>query len=669
MSIDKSKSSDGISLERRYQLLVESIKDYAIYMLSPEGIVNSWNAGAQHFKGYTAKEIVGQNFSRFFTPEDLAAGLPAHALQIALNQGQFESEGWRVRKDGSRFWAHVVIDPIHDESGKFIGFAKITRDVTTKKVAQDALRDSEARFRFLVNGVTDYAIYMLSPTGEITNWNAGAQRIKGYTEQEVIGTHFSRFYTEEDNLQKAPTRALETASREGKFEAEGWRVRKDGSRFWAHVVIDSVHDQHGDLLGFAKITRDVTQQRESAIKLEETRLALVQSQKMESIGKLTGGIAHDFNNLLQGIMGNLDLLRLRIALGQTAELGHHLDAAISGVKRSAALTHRLLAFARRQTLQAKPVDVNLLVQAIMDLLQRSVGPDIAIHVNAEEGLWWTHCDQNQLENALLNLVINARDAMPEGGRVSIHASNVLQQGTAANQPMSRIPPGDYVRLSISDTGSGMTPEVLKQACEPFFTTKPFGEGTGLGLSMVHGFITQSDGYVSIDSALGKGTTINLYLPKHVALSEALLLNEIQEAIPAVSKKRLEVLIVDDEEAVRTMLTEMLQQFGYAPLAATDGHDGLHLLEARPQLDLLITDIGLPGGMNGRQLANAARQIKPELKILLISGYADPAVIEKDPLPSGMQFLMKPFAMDTLLSMVQSMTDSEPGKKQEEPLDK
>jgi PAS domain S-box-containing protein len=275
----------------RLQIFISSVTDYAIYMLSPIGTVVSWNAGAERFKGYTAGEIVGQHFSRFYTEEDRAVDLPTRALQTAAATGKFEAEGWRVRKDGTRFWASVVIDPIRDQSGVLIGFAKITRDISDAKAAKEELRASEERFRMLVQGVTDYAIYMLSPDGLITNWNSGAYRIKGYVEEEVVGTHFGRFYTEEDRTSGLPERALRLAREQGRFEAEGWRVRKGGQRFWAHVVIDPIRTQLDELVGFAKVTRDITERREAAAQLDHAKEKVHQSQKLEALGKLTGGVA------------------------------------------------------------------------------------------------------------------------------------------------------------------------------------------------------------------------------------------------------------------------------------------------------------------------------------------------------------------------------------------
>ncbi len=302
-----SQTEDG-----RYRLLIEAITDYAIYMLDPNGFVTSWNPGAQRFKGYVADEIIGQHFSRFYTQQDRDTDLPMRALQVALRDGKFEAEGWRVRKDGTKFWAYVVIDPIHLHGGELVGFAKITRDLTERKAAEDALRKSQEEFKLLVQGVTDYAIYLLDKEGRVSNWNLGAQRIKGYLPGEIIGSHFSRFYTDEDKAAGEPQKALDTVRKTGRFEKEGWRVRKDGSRFWAHVIIDAIRDEDGELLGYAKITRDITERKETQQKLEKTRDALLQAQKMDAIGHLTGGIAHDFNNLLMAIQGSLELMRKRL---------------------------------------------------------------------------------------------------------------------------------------------------------------------------------------------------------------------------------------------------------------------------------------------------------------------------------------------------------------------
>ena len=334
--------------------------------------VTTWNPGAQKFKGYTAEEIIGQHFSRFYTEEDQKSGLPARALETAAREGKFEAEGWRVRKDGTRFWAYVIIDPIRRPSGEIIGFAKITRDLTERKAAEQVLRQSEEQFRLLVQGVSDYAIYLLDPDGRVSNWNLGAQRIKGYFPNEIIGQHFSRFYTEEDRAAGVPEEALETAKKVGRFEREGWRVRKDGSRFWAHVIIDAIRDEGGDVIGFAKITRDITERKEAQEKLEKAREFSLQSQKLEAIGQLTGGIAHDFNNLLSAVLGSLEMLRKRLPDDPRAIA--LLENAAQGAQRGTTLTKRMLAFARNYELKLEVTGIPELVRGMTELLQRSVGP-------------------------------------------------------------------------------------------------------------------------------------------------------------------------------------------------------------------------------------------------------------------------------------------------------
>ena len=359
------------------------------------------------------------------------------------------------------------------------------------------LAETERRFRLLVESVTDYAIYMLDPSGNVVNWNPGAQRIKGYAREEVLGQHFSRFYTDEDRSLGVPARALETAATSGKYETEGWRVRKDGSRFWASVVINAIHDSKGELIGFAKVTRDLTERRAAEEQLRQV-------QKMESVGQLTGGVAHDFNNLLTVIIGNLDALQrhLREPAPDIERLKRSADNAMRGARRGESLTQRLLAFSRQQPLEPRPVDIGRLVAGMSDLLRRTLGEQIAIETALSGGLWQVEVDPNQLEIAILNLAVNARDAMPDGGKLTLETANVfLDHAYAAGQ--SEVVPGQYVQLAISDSGAGMTPEVQAKAFDPFFTTKDVGQGTGLGLSQVYGFVKQSRGHVKIYSEVGR----------------------------------------------------------------------------------------------------------------------------------------------------------------------
>ena len=598
----------------RFELLVQSVTDYAIYMLSTNGTIVSWNAGARRFKGYEADEIVGQHFSRFYTPEDQAAGIPALALETAERDGRFEAEGWRVRKDGGRFWASVVIDPIRDPTGTLIGFAKVTRDLTERRAGEEALKASEERFRLLVESVTDYAIYMLDPVGTITSWNAGAARFKGYTADEILGQNFSRFYSEADRMAGIPSRALETASREGRFEAEGWRIRKDGSRFWANVVIDAIRSPMGELLGFAKVTRDLTERRETQLALEEAREAIFQSQKMDAIGKLTGGVAHDFNNLLAVIVGSLDLARQRLETG--GDISRYIDNAMTAADRGATLTQRMLAFARRQELKLGSVDCIALVRNMAGLLKSTLGSTVTIETRFPLSLSSAHADPAQLELALLNLAVNARDAMPGGGRIIVEGSEAHLQ----TEQRPDLPTGDYIRLSVIDEGEGMDEDTLARAREPFFTTKGIGKGTGLGLSMVHGFAEQCGGSLIISSERGSGTTVSLWLPVATDEEDAIDDEHQGQSPVATSDQPLVILAVDDDDLVLTNTAGMLEELGHTVFQAGSGADAMRML-AEGEVDLVITDHAMPH-MTGAQLADALDESHPGLPVIIITGYAE-----------------------------------------------
>ena len=385
--------------------------------------------------------------------------------------------------------------------------------------------------------------------------------------------------------------------------------------------------------------------------------ALAQSQKMEAVGQLTGGLAHDLNNMLTGIVGSLERMQTRLARGQADQLGRYIDIARQGTERAAALTHRLLAFSRRQTLDPKPTGINGLISGMVELIRSTVGPAIAIEVAGAEELWPTLCDPHQLENALLNLCINARDAMPQGGHLLIETANTRLDPAAA-AALREAAPGDYVTLCVTDTGVGMPGEVIARAFDPFFTTKPLGEGTGLGLSMVYGFVQQSGGNVQIVSEVGRGTTVRLYLPRYEGPREAA---EGEPAQPATEQANPHqtVLVVDDEPAIRMLVTEALTDLGYELLEAPDGPAGLRLLRSTPRISLLVTDVGMPGGMNGRQLADAARQDRPDLKVLFITGYAEGALFKEGVLGPGMQVMSKPFAMEALAGRVKELILGKP----------
>jgi PAS domain S-box-containing protein len=629
--------------QRRLQLLIERVADYAIYMLNPDGTVASWNAGARRFKGYTEAEILGEHFSRFYTPADRAAGVPERALATALENGRFEAEGWRVRKDGSHFWASVVIDPIHDDDGHLLGFAKITRDISDKKLAREALRRSEEQFRLLVDSVIDYAIYMLSPDGLVTTWNAGARKIKGYAADEVIGTHFSRFYTEEDRRGGLPEHVLATAREHGRFHGEGVRVRKDGSRFRADVVVDAIRDAEGRLVGFAKITRDVTQR----VQLEEARHALQHAQRLEAVGKLTGGVAHDFNNILQVIGGCLQLLGMAMA-GQPSGQ-RHLQMALGAVDRGAKLSSQLLAFARRQPLQPYVLNPGRIVRNMEELMRRAVGEHVEVETVASASLWNTMLDPHQLENVVLNLAINARDAMPGGGKLTIELSNTMLDDTYVSAA-HEVPPGQYVLLAISDTGTGMTPDVRERAIEPFFTTKGEGQGTGLGLSMAFGFVKQSGGHFRIYSEVGHGTTIKAYFPRALEAEQTL-----PEPVASEVRGGTEtILVVEDDPNVQATVVGMLTELGYHVLRADDADMALAVLKAGVRCDLLFTDVVMPGKLKSTEMVRHARALLPDLKVLYTSGYTQNAIIHGGRLDPGVELLSKPYRREKLASKVRQL---------------
>ncbi|WLG87564.1 PAS domain S-box protein [Pseudomonas cucumis] len=635
MSDDRTKTN-AIE-EKRFRLLIDAVVDYAIYMIDPDGIINSWNSGAKRFKGYEEAEILGQHFSRFYTEEDRKAGLPQRALDTAIREGRFEGEGWRVRKDGTHFWSHVIIDPILDPSGKLLGFAKITRDLTDRKMAEETLKQSEQQFRLLVQSVTDYAIYMLAPDGRLTNWNLGAQRIKGYRPEEVIGQHFSMFYTPEDREAGEPQRALEIATREGRYENKAWRMRKDGTRFFAHVVVDPIWGDTGTLLGFAKITRDITEVTQAQQALEKTREALFQAQKMQAIGQLSGGIAHDFNNLLTVILGNLEIVRKRAA--DDPRITRLLDNATQGAMRGVSLTQRMLAFARRQELKTESVEIPALIQGITGLLRSSLGPGVSIETHFSPELEPVMADVNQLELAVLNLATNARDAMPDGGKLVISA----QTEEIHDQSKLSLSLGRYVCLSVTDTGEGMDDATLASAMDPFFTTKGVGKGTGLGLSMVHGFTEQLGGRFILKSQKDVGTTAELWLPVAIAGSTT---DPVTEDTAGSQVPCLCVLVVDDDSLVLTSTSLLLEDLGHRVISAASGAQALELFDSEHDFDLVITDMVMPK-MSGAQLAQAIRAMRPHLPIILATGYAE----RLEGFASRLPRLSKPFTQLNLVEVI------------------
>ncbi|MBP0590091.1 PAS domain S-box protein [Paraburkholderia sp. LEh10] len=644
------------------RLWAESTTDYSIFAVAPDGTIVSWNRGGETIQGYRSEDILGQHVRVLYTADDQRAGIPELGLQRAREEGRYETEGWRVRKDGTLFWANVVLTALYSPQGELLGYGRVVRDISDKKSATDAALESDRRFRLLVQGVNDYAIFMLSPEGYVTNWNPGARRIKGYTDEQIIGSHFSCFYTPEDAAAGVPRRGLETAAREGRWEAEGWRVRRDGSRFWAHVVIDAIRDEGGALIGFAKITRDITERRQAAELLEQTRKALFQSQKMEALGKLTGGVAHDFNNVLQVLRGNLELLGARHDDGWSrARIGRAIEA----VERGSKLASQLLAFGRRQALLPIVVNLGDVLRGMEDLLRRALGERVRVKIHESHvggRLWNVLVDTHQLENVVLNLAINSRDAMPSGGVLTLGLSNAALDARAA--ATMQIGAGEYVKMTVTDTGSGMNAEVAERAFDPFFTTKPEGQGTGLGLSMAYGFVLQSGGHIELASTPGVGTTITIYLPRSTqpptvrppAHDEAGSEDELRGVET--------VLVVEDDRRVQLTVVDMLSQLGYAVLTANDATEALTVLRSGAKVDLLFSDVVMPGPLLSPEMARQALLMRPSLKVLFASGHTRDTMGLDAQLQHGADLLQKPYSRMQLARKVRGMFDGSTGAQRE-----
>ncbi|HEY3892828.1 MAG TPA: PAS domain-containing protein [Bradyrhizobium sp.] len=611
-----------------------------------------------------------EDWVRRLHPEDREAAEKQFREAVAGDTREYSAQYRIIRpSDGETRWISVRSTIERDENGRAIRLVGAHTDVTEQVVAEQALRQNEERFRKLADQLAELNATLAQRVEEKTRerdriWNVSQDlllvadragvwrtvnpawtRTLGWSEAELLGRTTQWLeHPDDGGLTRSEVRKLGEADTTVRFES---RFRhKDGTYRWLSWtgVADREH--------IYAVARDVTAEKAAAERLKVTEEALLQSQKMEAVGQLTGGIAHDFNNLLTGIVGSLDLLQTRLNHGRTENVGRYIDAAMTSANRAAALTHRLLAFARRQPLIPKSVDANQLVVSLEDLLRRTIGEAIDLAIVVSDDLWNTLCDPNQLESALLNLAINARDAMPDGGRLTISTANARLDGVAADTPT--LAPGDYICVAVTDTGTGMSAEVAARAFDPFFTTKPIGQGTGLGLSMIYGFARQSNGHAMIDSKPGQGTSIRLYLPRHHSSAAAGLASAAATAERSATGET--VLVVEDEPVVRAVILEMLDEQGYRTLAAVDGPSGLRILQGNEPIDLLVTDVGLPG-INGRQLADQARETRPGLKILFVTGYAESVAIADGFLQSGMEMITKPFDLDHLSRRVRAMVSN------------
>ena len=700
-----------------WRQIVNGATDTAIISTDHDGLITSWNTGAHRILGWSEDEALGQTLERIFTEEDRSRGQLAREIADAerLGRGGGE-EGWRVRKNGSRFWAAGELTPIRDENHRTIGFIKILRDRTAQRQAEEEIREErqaleiqnraasslplESDRQRIIQIVTDASVELsgaefgaffcneMSGTGEsyeLYAFSGSRLEALGGSERARFTQLFKFTYQHEGIVRS------EDLARDSQFAAPLEAAPPEHAPVRSYLAIP-VSSRAGTVIGVlllahskigifsartqtrlvglaaeaavAVANADLTQElrhlnatleqqvAERTEQLKKNEEALRQSQKIEAIGQLTGGVAHDFNNLLQVIIGNLETLR-RCVPADAPRAARAVESAMGGAKRAASLTQRLLAFSRRQPLNPKPIDVNVLVSGMSDLLHRTLGETTEVDTVRRAGLWRVEVDPTELEAAILNLALNARDAMPEGGRMTIETANVdIHPDHPSTQ--ADLVPGQYVSLSVSDTGIGMDDHTASRVFEPFFTTKPVGRGTGLGLSQVYGFVTQSGGQVRISSTVGRGTAVSIYLPRLLRDYEPIAVVENTD-VPAGTPRET-ILVTEDDDDVREYSVETLRELGYRVIEAHDGPSALRLLERQPKVDLLFTDVVLPGGMTGAQLAAQARGSRPELKVLFTTGYARNAIVHHGRLDRGVQLITKPFAVAELGARVRDVLD-------------
>jgi len=731
MPLHSQASNSRQLTAREWVQVVNSATDTAIISTDSNGCVTSWNAGAARIFGWSEAEMLGQSCSRIFTSEDQEQGLFEHEMSDARELGRGGAEGWRQRKDGSCFWAVGEVSAIRDESSAIIGFTKIVRDRTRQREAENAAADERRALEILneagsalavehdlnrlVQIVTDAGVKLSGAQFGAFFYNLVNESGESYMLYALSGAPleaFSQFPMPRNTAVFAPTFTGEGIVRSADITCDpryGHNTPHNGMPK-GHLPVRSylavpVVSRSGEVLGglfFGHKEVGVFTERserglsglaaEAAVAIDNARLAqaaqrelsqrrqaqedlrelnatleqqiadrtaelrrkeeiIRQAQKMEAVGQLTGGIAHDFNNLLQVIIGNLDTVHRNLP-AEYVRLHRAAGHALNGAKRAAALTQRLLAFSRRQPLNPKPIDLNVLVNGLSDLMHRTLGETISFETVLGAGLWRVEADSHELEAAIINLAVNARDAMPEGGKLTIETANAyIDDPYAASH--AEVVPGQYVSLCVSDTGAGMDAATVDQAFEPSFTTKQVGKGTGLGLSQVYGFVKQSGGHVKIYSEVGHGTTVKIYLPRRFAPTTTDLVPD--PVMPEAAHEET-ILVVEDDDDVRTYSVECLRDLGYRVVEAHDGLSALRLLERQLRVDLLFTDVVLPGGMTGAQVAAQARGMRPDLRVLFTTGYARNAIIHHGRLDKGVHLISKPFSPQDLAAKVRDVLD-------------
>jgi PAS domain S-box-containing protein len=640
--------------EEKFRALAQALPNH-VWSARPDGQIDWFNEQVRAYAGEEHHGLAGAGWLSIVHPDDAGRALTAWRLALA-SESLYEVEFRMRRRDGAYRWFLARALPMRDADGAVTHWLGTNTDMEDQRAAREILMstnavleqrvEAQARERDRIWNLSQDLLVVVGADGYFRNVNPAWNRILGFRPDEVIGRHVDQLIYPADR--DLTMRALDKAVHEGLNQFENRYLHRDGSFRW--FSWSASHDGNGVVYANG---RHITAEKEAAIALARTEEALRHAQKMDAVGQLTGGIAHDFNNLLQGITGSLELLKLRIDAGRFDNVDRFVAGAINSASRAAALTHRLLAFSRRQPLDPKAVKVNPLVASMEDLLRRTLGERIRIELVLAGGLWPTLCDPNQLENAILNLCINARDAMPDGGKLTVETGNAhLDDRYAAG--VRGLTPGQYACICVTDTGTGMSRDVIERAFEPFFTTKPLGQGTGLGLSMIYGFAQQSEGHVRIYSEVGQGTTVKLYLPRFRGALPG------EEDAPQEGEAQLSpdcetVLVVEDEPVVRALIVDVLHELGYRALEAGDGPSGLAILQSRTPVDVLVTDIGLPG-LNGRQLADAGRLLRPGLKVLFMTGYAENAAFANGFLEHGMEMITKPFAMERLAARMREIVE-------------
>jgi PAS domain S-box-containing protein len=633
--------------DHRFRLLVGAMSDYAILMLNPEGRIASWNPGAEHIKGYTESEIIGSDFARFYTEEDRAAGRPQQNLEIAKAEGRYEGEGWRVRKDGTRFWANVVISAIRGPDGELLGYGKVTHDQTERRRVQQILEDTNqdlvlrereaAELLEATFSAAPFAIVIVGANESVLMWNPAAEQIFGFSESDLKRNGLNLLLPREGG---ESVRRVLTSADAGRADMATKIAHADGSGVDVRLSTIPILRADGSIRAVVGMMADMTA-------FNRTEAQLRQSQKMEAIGTLTGGLAHDFNNLLGIIIGNIEMLR--DARSDDAEVDELAGEALDAATRGAELTRSLLAFARRQPLKPVRLELDVLIGGQVKLLSRLLGEDIEIKLDLGDMVCPVVADPSQLQAALTNLATNARDAMPKGGKLTIAtAHRRIDDDYAATDP--DVPAGDYALIEVTDTGSGMPAEVKGRIFEPFYSTKE-EQGTGLGLSMVFGFIKQSGGHITVYSEVGVGTTFRLYLP--CSRGEEEKKPDLRPGGPLAGRNET-ILAVEDSEPLRRIVVRQLQGLGYRVLEATSAAEAMIALEA-DQIDLLFTDVVMPGGMDGFALAEQARQKHPGIKVILTSGFPQ-SRFAKDGVPGAFHLLSKPYRKGDLAVLVRGVLD-------------